>query len=330
MEGIRRRLLGLLGAALAAAPFSAMAQPAQKLRRIGILDYGTAEPGRLDWWKAVRERLRELGYIEGQQVVYESRFAGGNAEQLRAFAAELVKLKVHLIVTAGNPAAAAANQATSEIPIVMATGTDPVAVGLVKNLARPGGNLTGVTSITSVLSGKRVELLKVFVPGVSRVGLLLDESSPASRLAARETGAAAAALGVTVAAHDVGSPAKFDDTFKALRHERAQAIILISSATTFTQRKRLADLAVKHHLAAVTGSREYAQAGGLISYGTDYPQLFRRAAEYADKILKGAKAGDLPIELPSKFELVVNLKTAKALGLKIPQSVLVRADEVIQ
>ncbi len=330
MGGTRRRLLGLLGAALAAAPFSAIAQPAQKLHRIGILDQSSADSGRLDWWKAFRERLRELGYIEGQQVAYESRFVGGKAEQVRAFAAELVKLKVDLIVTAGTPAAAAAKQATSEIPIVMTTGTDPVAVGLVKNLARPGGNLTGVTSITSVLSGKRVELLKVFVPGVSRVGLLLDESNPASRLAARETEATAAALGMTVIAHDISSPAGYDDVFKALRHERAQAVIVISSATTFSQRKRLAELAVKHHLAAVTGSREYAQAGGLISYGTDYPHLFRRAAEYADKIFKGARPGDLPIELPSKFELVVNLKTAKALGIKIPQSVLVRADEVIQ
>jgi len=322
----RRRLLAL-GGLLAAAP--ALAQ-APKLRRIGILDYSAAEPGRLGWWKAFRQRLAELGYVEGRNLIVEARFAAGSEQQLAAFAAELAKQKVELIAVGGTMPALAARKATQEIPIVTATGIDPLRTGLVKSLARPGTNVTGVISLSDELAAKRFELLRLFVPHVSRLGVVWDEGNAAARLQLKDTEAAAAAVGVTTTVRGVSNAAQYDVAFDALRKAGSDAVIVVTSAVMFSNREKLFQLALKHRLPTMSGAREYAQAGSLLSYGTDYPHLFRRAAEYADKILKGAKPSELPIEQPNKFELVVNLKTARALAIQVSQSLLVRADEVIQ
>jgi putative ABC transport system substrate-binding protein len=316
-----------LGVALAAAPLSAFAQPARKMHRIGILDYGSAES---EYWKAFRQRLRELGYVEGRNLAIEARSASGRQEQLAAHAAELVKLKVDLIAVRGTTAAVAARAATREIPIVTATGSDPIRAGLVSSLARPGGNVTGVVSSSDELGAKLLELLKIFIPRVSRVGILLDETNPPSQNIAKNVQRGAGPLGMTTVTRGVRNPAEYEAAFDDLRRKRCDALVIIGSPALFTERARLSELALKHRLPTIMGARAYVDAGGLVSYGTDYPYLFRRAAEYADKILKGANPGELPIEQPTKFELVVNLKTAKALGIAIPQSVLVRADEVIQ
>jgi putative ABC transport system substrate-binding protein len=305
----------------------ARAQAPQKLHRVGILDYGSADS---DYWKAFRQRMRELGYVEGRNLAIEVRSASGKQNLLSSQAAELVKLKVDLIAVRGTTTAVAAKAATREIPIVMATGGDPIRAGLVSSLARPGGNVTGVVSISGELGAKLLELLKIFVPRVSRVAILLDETNPPSQIVAKNMQKGAGPLGMTTVTRGVRNPAEYGAAFEGLRRERSDALVIIGSPALFTERARLFELALKHRLPTMTGAREYTQAGGLLSYGTDYPHLFRRAAEYTDKILKGAKPGELPIEQPTKFELVVNLKTAKALGLTIPQSVLARADEVIR
>jgi len=263
--------------------------------------------------------LRELGYLEGQAVAFEPQWGNGHVDRLPGLAAELISAKVAIIVTGGSEAALAAKRATSAIPIVMATGADPVGLGLVESLARPGGNVTGVTSIQTEVSAKRLELLKQLVPRASRVAILWDADNHASALIVRDTEAGARPLGISLQSAGVRSPKDVDT-----------AVILVSGPALMSDRRRIADLAVGHRLPMIVGSREYAEAGGLLSYGTDYPDLFRRAAAYVDKILKGAKPADLPIEQPTKFELVINLKTAKALGLTIPRALLLRADDVIQ
>jgi putative ABC transport system substrate-binding protein len=328
----RRRLVigavAALGACRVVRPV--FAQSAGKTYRIGILDYGS-EAARTGWWKALDARLRELGYVEGKNLQVESRFAGGNMERLPALADELVARKVDAIVVAGSAAAAAAKRATTTIPIITTTGPDPVRLGLAKSFARPGGNVTGLTSITSDLSGKRLELIKSLLPKASRVGVVFDaQSTGASQLSASETEAAAAPLGMTIlkrGAHDV---ADVEAAFKEMRDARADVVIVVASAAFFSHRRRLAESAVKHRLPTVTGGREYVEAEFLLGYGPDYPDLFRRAADYVDRIFKGAKPGDLPIERPSKFELVINLKTAKSLGITIPSDLAFRADHLIQ
>jgi putative ABC transport system substrate-binding protein len=323
----------MLGGALAASAASLVAarlgaQPKGE-QHLGTLDYAVGDPERLAWWKAFRHRLGQLGYEEGRNLRIQSRFAGLSEGEARRLAAELVELKVGVIVTAGSQAAVAAKQVTSRVPIVMATGNDPARLGLVKNLAKPGGNLTGVTSVTSALNGKRLELLKVFVPGVSKIGVLVEKNSRSAQISAKEVETAAAALGIATVVLSIEGAEHLEQTFKAMRSERVEAVVVTSTATVLHNRKAFAELGVKHRIATVTGNRAFAEAGALISYATDFPHLFQRAAEYVDKILKGAHPGDLPIELPSKFELVVNLKTAKALGITVPQSVLVRADQII-
>ena len=325
----RRTFLAGTGVVLLTTPL-AEAQPSAKMWRVGLLDFAASDAARVTWWKAFRERLRELGYVEGQNVVFEPRWGDGQVGRLPSLAIELVKVKVDIVVTAGSEAALAAKQATRSIPIVTATGADPVELGLVVSLARPGGNITGVTSIQSELAGKRLEILKELVPRASRVAVLWDLDNHASALSLRDAESGAKSLGILIQSVGVRSPKDFDAAFSAIRQARAGAVILVASPAFMGDRQRLAGLAVAHRLPMIVGSKEYAEAGGLMSYGTDYPDLFRRAAAFVDKILKGAKPGDLPVEQPTTFELVVNLKTAKALGLTIPQSLLRRADEVIQ
>ena len=315
---------------LLAAPRAAEAQPAGKVYRIGLLEYSTPDPARQALWTVFRQRMRELGYVEGQNVTFEPRWAQDDSDRLSKLAAELVGLKVDVIVTAATVSALAAKRATGAIPIVMATGADPMAVGLVANLRQPGGNVTGMTTINSELAAKRLELLRIVAPRASRIAILWDEKGSTFGLAVKDTEAAARRAGFTVQSVPVGSPAEIEAAFATVVRGSAGALSIAPSPMFFSNRKRLADLAVKHRLPTIVALREYAAAGGLISYGADNAGMFRSAAVFVDKILKGAKPADLPMEQPTKFELVINLKTAKALGLTIPQPLLVRADEVIQ
>jgi putative ABC transport system substrate-binding protein len=274
--------------------------------------------------------MRELGYVEGRDISFEAGWGQGKSDQTQSLARELAGHNVDVIVAAGGSAALAAKQATSTIPIVIAGGPDPIGLGLVASLARPGGNITGVTSISSELGGKLVEFARMVAPQGSRIGVLWDETSTGNRLSLSEIEAAGGRLGVAVQSIGVQRPDEFDRAFQALRQRRASSVILVAGGLFFTHRKHLADLAVGHRLPMIGGSREYVDAGSLISYGTDFPILFRRAADYVDKILKGTKPGDLPIEQPTKFELAVNLKTAKALGTTLPPTLVTQADTVIR
>ena len=323
----RRAFLGTLTAVgLVALP----AQVQSKVVRIGLFDYAAPDEGRLMWWKAFRARLQELGYMEGQNVVYESLWGDGHVDRLAGLAGKLVNARVDIIVTAGTEAALAAKQATSSIPIVMTTGVDPVEMGLVSGLAHPGGNVTGVSSMQSEVAAKRVELFMQLLPRTSRLAILFDVDNHASELIVRHTEAGAKTLGIALEKVGVHGPKDADAAFFAMKRDHVAAVILMATPTFMGERRRLADLAIAHRLPMMGGAKEYAEAGGLLSYGTDYLDLFRRAAVYVDKILKGAKPAVLPIEQPTKFELIINLKTAKALGLTIPPSLLARADQVIE
>jgi ABC-type uncharacterized transport system substrate-binding protein len=322
--------MGVLAGGLLAAPLAVEAQQAGKVVRVGLLSYAASGPASAARWKAFRDQLRELGYVEGQNVIFESRWGDEQVSRLRGLAAELVDAKVDILVTAASEAALAAKQATSSIPIVTATGVDPVELGLAASLARPSGNVTGVVSVSNELYGKRLELLKQFIPRASRVAILRDPANRSSLLSLRDAESAAKSLGVVVQRFSARGPSDLDAAFLSIKRARADAVLLGENTAFIVARQRIADLALMHRLPMMVPAREYAEAGALLSYGTDYPDLFRRAAMYVDKIVKGAKPGDLPIEQPTKFELVINLKTAKALGLTIPQSLLGRADEVIQ
>jgi putative ABC transport system substrate-binding protein len=326
----RRAFIGTVAGGLLAAPLAAEAQPAGKVYRIGLLDYSAPDPARQAWWNAFRQQMRQLGYVEGQNVRFEPRWAQSDDDQLQKLAAELVGLKIDLIVTGGTNAGIAAKRATSTIPIVMASGGDPVAVGVAASLRQPGSNLTGMTSINRELAGKRLELLRNVAPRASRIAILWEERNSGNRLGVDDAEAAAKTLGLTIHSVPMRSPGALDAAFATVVRGRADALIIFTISSLFPYRRRLAELAVKHRLPTVVGVREYVEAGCLASYGTDYPDLFRRAATFVDKILKGAKPADLPIEQPTKFDLAVNLKTAKALGLTIPPSLLQRADQVIE
>jgi putative ABC transport system substrate-binding protein len=324
----RDTVLALL--ALGAAPF-AEAQQAAKVARIGFLTLNLAP--NLHLREAFLQGLRDLGYVEGRNVVIEYRDAEGKSERLPALAAELVALKVDVIVAPSTPAALAAKQATKTIPIVFASVPDPVTDGLVTSLARPGGNVTGLSLLAPELVGKRLELLTQAVPGVSRVAVLwqpggLGERTEKDQLKAADV--AARALGVRLQVVEARGPADIDRAFSDMTRARTGALTVLTGTMFFTERRRLVDLAAKNRLPAVYPWRDSVDAGGLMAYGPNLADSFRRAATYADKILKGAKPADLPVEQPTKFELIINLKTAKDLGLTIPQSVLARADEVIQ
>jgi putative ABC transport system substrate-binding protein len=326
----RRDVLILLGGAAIAWSLAAFAQQTGKVARIGVLDYASASSVQ-HLWQAFRQRLRELGYVEGKTIAFESRWAGGKIERLPELAAELVRLRVDIIVAASAPAALAAKDATKTIPIVFFAAGDALDAGLVTSLPRPGGNITGVsTGVTGGFGGKRLELLKELVPGGSRFVLLWDQPNPYSRLIAQETEAAAQALRVSLQTVGVRGPDELDAAFSAMRRERVGGLVVTPSSMLFGERKRLADLALENRLPTVFPVRGFAEVGGLMSYGANLSDDARRAAVYVAKILKGAKPADLPVDQATKFELVINLRTAKALGLTIPPTVLARADEVIE
>ncbi len=319
----------LLALWLLAMPFAADAQQPKKVYRIGYLGTSPREQ-MLHMLKALEEGLRERGYVVGRDIVIEYRFADGKAERLPDLAAELVRLNVDVIVTSATPATLAAKNATTTIPIVMAAVGDPVGAGLVGSLARPGGNITGLSLLNPALSGKRVELLKEILPGATRLGVLGNPTNPWTALMVREIEVAARTLGMQLQRLEAERPTDFEAAFGAATRGRAAALLVLEDPLMFAYRPTIVGLAARSRLPAAYGLREFVDAGGLMSYGASAPDLFRRAATYVDKILKGGKPADLPVEQPTKFELVINLKTAKALGLKIPPSVLIRADEVIQ
>jgi putative ABC transport system substrate-binding protein len=316
--------------ALLSAPHASEAQPLAKVPRVGMLWFGSPIGGPSPHLEAFRQGLRELGYTEGQNIVIESRHAAMRPALLPDLAANLVLSKVDVIVAAGDPAIHAARHATSTIPIVMVAGADPVGSGLVTSLARPGRNLTGLSALSPELSGKRLQLLTEAIPRVSRMAVFWNPADPAKALELREIQATGQALGVQLQLLEVRGPEDFESAFAAMARDRAEALIILGDPLTLSHRMRIVDLAAKSRLPGIYDVQEFVEAGGLMAYGPSLPDLFRRAAAYVDKILKGAKPGTLPVEQPMKFELIINLKTAKALGLTIPQSVLFLADRVIQ
>ncbi len=327
----RRTFLAGTGAVLLAAPLVAEAKPAGKVYRIGYISNSppsTPESSRM--YEAFRQGLLERGWVEGQNVVIEWRFAEGRMERFPDLTADLIRLKVDIVVTLGGPAARAAKQATTTTPIVAIGVSDPVGQGLVASLARPGGNVTGLATLFPELAVKRLELLKEALPGVSRVAVLWNAANPGNVIILRGVQAAAQTLGVTLQTREVRGPDDFAAAFAKMRRERPDALMILDDPLLFQYRASIVDFAAKRRLPAMHPFRESVEAGGLIAYSVNLAELNRRAAEYVDKILKGAKPADLPVEQPTKFELVINLKTAKALGLTIPPSLLGRADEVIQ
>ena len=325
----RRTVLSMVPVALLAGPLAAEAQQG-RVPRIGWLGgptRGSAEP----FVREFQRGLKDLGWIEGQNIVIEWRFGGGRAELLPGLAEELLRLRVDLIVAPSTPTILAAKNATKTIPIVTVGGGDPVELGIVASLARPGGNITGLTStVGPEIAGKQLELLKEAVLNVSRMAVLWNPTTPGNALALREAEIAARALRVELQLLEARKLNDFESAFAAMSTERAGALLVLGDVMFTTYRSRLASLAVKSRLPAMYGDRQFVHEGGLMSYGTNIVDNFRRAAVYVDKILKGAKPGDLPIERSTKFELVINLKTARALGFTIPRSLLQRADEIVQ
>jgi putative ABC transport system substrate-binding protein len=321
------RLLLLL--ALLTEPLPAEAQQAGKMARIAIL--GATTPADLPQWEGFRDGLRERGYVEGQNIAIDYRWAQGRFERLPDLAAELAGLKPAVIVAFVTQSSVAARKATSTIPIVMVAVADPIGAGLVPRLARPGGNVTGNSSVSLEVTGKSLELLKEVAPGRRRVAILWNPANAVfQNQMVKEAEAASRRLGLQVqiiAARDAG---EIDKAFKLMRRERAEALAVLSDPIFIAARAQIVALAVKGRLPSVSGNRQYADAGGLMGYGPNFYELYRGAAGYVDRILKGAQPGELPIEQPTKFELVINLKTAKALGITIPPSLLLRADQVIE
>jgi putative ABC transport system substrate-binding protein len=322
----RREFIALIGGA-AAWPVTAHAQQTGKMRAIGLLSPGS-ETSSVNLY--FFDALAELGWIEGKNVVFERRYAENRVERLPELAAELVRLNVDVIVATGTLGPLAARQATSTIPIVMTAAGDPLGSGLVATLARPGGNVTGMSLMAPDLGGKRLELLKELLPGLARVAVLWNAANPYPAIVFKETRGGARTLGIEVQSVEVRGPDDFDGAFEAARKQRPDAMITVEDPLTFTYRKRIADFVTGQQLPSLSGLREFVVAGGLMSYGANSADLLRRAAGYVDKILNGAKPADLPVQQPTKFEFVINLKTAKALGVTIPPSLLARADEVIE
>jgi putative ABC transport system substrate-binding protein len=324
----RRKFLATLGGGAVAWPLAARAQQTGKTHTIGLLSPASRSPSDLP--ALFDAPLAELGWIEGKNLLVERRYAENRPERLPELAAELVRLNVDVIVAAGTLGPLAAKQATSTIPIVMTASGDPLGSGLVASLARPGGNVTGMSLMAPDLGGKRLELLKELLPRLARVAVLWNAANPYPAIVFRETQAAGRTLGIEVQSLEVRGPDDFDGAFEAARKQRPDALITVEDPLTFTYQKRIADFAVADQLLSLHGLRGDVVAGGLMSYGANIADLFRRAAGYVDKILKGAKPADLPVEQPTRFELVINLKTARALGLTIPPTLLARADEVIE
>jgi len=324
-----KMLLIVLFMLFVASTYLAEAQEPGKVYRIGVLSVrGGIEPRD----EVFRQRLRELGYVEGKNLAIEWKFTEGKLDRLDSFAAELVQLKVNVIFGNNTPTVQAAKKATTTIPIVMIAGADPAETGLVASLERPGGNITGLTSVSSALNGKRMELAREMIPNLARVGVLLDPNYPTITAAPtlKETQSAADSLGLKLQLLEVRSAADFDNAFEAASKARAQALIHFSHAVITNGRKRVTELALKHKLPAVYADTQFVDVGGLMSLGADSLDLICRAAGYIDSILKGAKPADLPMEKPTKFELVINAKVAEQIGLAIPSSMLAQADKVIK
>jgi putative tryptophan/tyrosine transport system substrate-binding protein len=324
----RRAFITLLGGGAATWPLAARAQQAAKLPIIGLMGSDTAA-AQSKWTAAFVHRLRELGWTEGRNVAIEYRWAEGHRERFAEIAAEFARLNVDVIVTHNTPPTLAAKQATSLTPIVFATAGDPVGTGIVASLARPGGNVTGLSSQSPDAAGKRVELLREIIPGLRRLATLADVGNPFSAVEVSQMQTAGRALGVEVTPFEVREAKEIAVAFDALQ-SHAEALYVIAVPLFFANRIRINTLAVGARLPAMHQVREYVEAGGLMSYGPNWPHQWRRAADLVDKILRGAKPGEIPVEQPTKFDLVINLTTAKALRLVIPESFLVRADEVIE
>jgi putative tryptophan/tyrosine transport system substrate-binding protein len=324
----RREFIRLLGGA-AAWPIAARAQQAGRVYRIGVLEMSSAAPIAANF-DAFRKSLRELGYVEGQNLVLDYRSADGRPERFPQLVAELLHLNVDLLLTRGTPAVVAAKNATGTIPVVMAASGEPVETGVVAGLAHPGGNVTGLSALTSELVAKRLELMRETVAGTRRIAFLQDIGNPVGSLQWKELRTAAPSLGLEVQLLDVRKPDDIVQAFDIAIAQRADAILVGTDTVTLANARQVVELAAKHRLPAIYNNREFIDAGGLMGYGVSYPDLYRRAAIFVDKIFKGANPADLPVEQPTKFDLVINLKTAKALGLEIPATVLARADEVIE
>jgi putative ABC transport system substrate-binding protein len=322
----RREFITLLGGT-AVWPLTARAQQPGKVWRIGVLESISAAMNTANY-EALRQGLRELGYVEGQNIVIEYRSADGHVERFPSLAAELVRLNVDLILTRGTPAVLAAKNATATIPVVMAANGEPLRV--VASLARPGGNVTGLSAFTTELEAKRVEMIREIVPAARRIAVLYNMANPVYLPRWKDIEKTAQSLGIEVQLLDVRKSENFESAFAAATRQRIDAILVSIDGLILANLKFVVELVAKYRLPSICASREFVDGGGLISYGVSYPDLYRRAANYVDKILKGTKPANLPVEQPTKFELVINLKTAKALGLDVPPSLLMRADEVIE
>jgi putative ABC transport system substrate-binding protein len=320
----RRRFLGGLSLGILCSPLAAEAQQAGRVYRVGVLGNENNPP-----WDGFRQGLRDLGYVDGRNLSIVWRWSEAKPDRFPALAMEVVALRPDVIVASGTQAVRAAMEATAATPIVMTTSSYPEKIGLVKSLSRPGGNVTGLTNAGPELSGKKLQLLKEIAPKVSRVAVLWNPASQVEPLALQELLTAAAAVGVEIQSVEVRSPDAFSAAFAALSPSQIHALLALGNPINFRGRQLIADFALKNRLPSIFDERLFVEAGGLMSYAPSFTDSFRRAATYVDKILKGAKPGDLPVEQPTKFELVINLKTAKALGLTIPPSLLLRADQVI-
>jgi putative tryptophan/tyrosine transport system substrate-binding protein len=325
----RRSFVSTTAGTLLVVAFPAHAQTTTKVPRIGVLFTGTPATA-AEVSEGFNQGLRERGYVEGKNILVERRFGDAKPERLSELAADLLRLKVDVIVTSVDEAIAAIKRQTKTIPIVMAAASDPVATGFVASLARPGGNITGLTGLSPELNAKRLELLKEVVPGLTRVAIMWDPTIRGALLEYKTTEEAARSLRVQLQSVEVSVADDIDLAFPAFTTGHAEALIVVSSTLTLDKRGQIASLALKNRLPSINGPRTFPEAGGLMAYGSSLVDRWQRAATYVDKILKGAKPGELPIEQPTKFELVINMKTAKALGLTIPPSLLRRADEVIQ
>lgn len=329
-HGMSRREMIAAALALCAVPIAAWAQPAGKVWRLGFLSSRPRPVSvEADYIGGFVRGLRERGYVEGKHVVIEWRFAGGDSERLDAFAAELVRMKVDVILAAGSPAARAAQRATSTLPIVMAGVGDPVGTRFVATLSRPGGNITGASNLAVDVSAKTLEFLAAVVPKLSRVAMILNPTNPIDPIALRQLQAAAVSARVSVSPFEAVSASQIDAAFPALARERVDALVVAPDPFFVSQARQFAELAKRHRLPTMFSFQPHVEAGGLMSYGENNAESYRRAAPYVDRILKGARPADLPVEQPTRLELVINLKTARALGISLPPALLLRADELI-
>ena len=326
----RRKLLLALGATALGSPLTLHAQPATKVWRVGFLGY-RSRPDSLDssFYGAFPRGMRELGYIQGKNLTIEWRFADGKADRLPALAAELVQIKVDLIVATGPVVTSAAQKVTTTMPIVMVNAGDPVGQGFVKSLAQPGGNITGLSNMVGELPPKHLEMLRSMVPKLSRVAFLVNPNVTVGG-ALQRLQPAAQKTGITILPFEARTPQEIDRAFSGMYKKNAGAVIVLQDAVFIQQNRQIAELATKHRLPSISGNREFVEAGGLMGYGSNLADGYHRAATYVDKILKGAKPADIPVEQPTIFELFINGKTAKTLGLKIPQSLLISANKVIE